>query len=181
MLYEKARELTQLSYQNWVSHEVFSFGWFLIVGVLIVVYSIWLKLLDKSITTQLLLIGSLAAVANTFNNMVLSGYFGLIEYSIRLLPLQPPLFTSSNTLSPIIIMLVQQYTSSWKGYLLWSSIGFAFLNFVIFPTYIFFGIIQYHNWNVFFNFLALLGISLGVRFIFQWITGTQKRHSLKQT
>lgn len=48
MLYEKERELIDLSIQKWTSDEVFSFGWFLILGILIITYIVWLKLVDKS-------------------------------------------------------------------------------------------------------------------------------------
>lgn len=55
--------LNQASVQHWLSSEVFSFGWFVIFGTLSVAYTVWLNLLDKSRTKDILLIGSLAAVA----------------------------------------------------------------------------------------------------------------------
>lgn len=38
MLYEQERELADLSIQKWTSDEVYSFGWFIMLGVLIVEY-----------------------------------------------------------------------------------------------------------------------------------------------
>jgi hypothetical protein len=176
MLYEKERELFDLSIQKWTSEEVFSFGWFLILGVLIVAYAIWLKLVDRSRGTELLLIGSLTAVAKLITAIILGNALGVFYYTIRLTPLISNVFATSVTISPIIVMLVQQYTSSWKGYLLWSAIGFAFLNFVIFPIYTLVGALEFHNWNVFYHFLVLYAISIAVRIVFLWITDTQKRH-----
>jgi hypothetical protein len=177
MLYEKARELTQLSLRHWLDEEVFSFGWFLLVAVLIVAYIVWLKLLDKRRATELLLIGSLEAVAKSINSIVLGGLLGLANYNIKLLPIHPNVFISSITLSPIIVMLAEQYSHSWKSYIIRTAIGNALLCFVIFPVYMLVGALEFHNWNVFFHFLVLFTISLIVRLAFLWITGTQKRHT----
>jgi hypothetical protein len=164
MLYEKSRELTQLDLEHWINNEVFTFGWFLIVGLLIIAYIVWLILLDKSRTIKLLLIGSLAAVAYTLNSLILGSFFGAAEYKIRLFPFDIAIFISSITLAPIIIMLVQQYKSTWKGYLitLFTQIG----------------ILEFHNWNVFYHFIVLYIISIVVRLSFKWMVDTQKRHSL---
>lgn len=124
-MYEKSRELAQLSIQSWLHNEVFSFGWFLMIGTLVIAYAIWLKVVDRSRVIQLLLIGSLAAVAYFLNTIAMADFFGTVSYKIRFIPLYPPIFTSI-TISPIIIMLVQQYTSSWKGYLLNSYFSFPF-------------------------------------------------------
>lgn len=149
-MYEQSRQLAQTYFQDWLSREVFSLGWFVLLGLLIIVYIVWLKLLDKKRTTELLLIGSLAAVAYIVNNMILGD------------------------------MLVQQYTSSWKGYALWSAIGFAFFNFAIIPILTLVGVLEFkHNWNVFYTFLFTYAFSFGVRLVFLWITGTQKRHAKK--
>lgn len=177
-MYEKGRELAKLSIQDWTSNEVFSYQWFLMVGLLIVVYVVWLKLLDKKRTTELLLFGSLESVAKLIIAAILiDNILGLYEYRIRLLPVPSNIFATSVTISPIIIMIAEQYTSSWKGFLLWSAIGNAFLCFVIFPIYTYVGILVFHNWNVFYHFLVLYAVAICVRVVFLWIIGIEKRHS----
>jgi hypothetical protein len=121
------------------------------------------------------LIGSLTAVAKAIVIIILGNVLGVFHYTIRLFPIITNIFATSVTVSPIIVMLVQQYTSSWKGYMLWNAIGFAFMCFVIFPIYTLVGILEFHNWNVFYHFLVIYTVSLGVRAVFLWITNTQKR------
>lgn len=176
-MFEKERELAQLGIHNWTSNEVFSFEWFLMAGILIVAYIVWLKLVDKSRVTELLLLGSLETVAKIILAILIGNLLGLYDYKIRLLPMPSNVFATSATISPIILMLVQQYTTSWKGFIIWTTIGNAFLNFVIFPIYTLVGIIEFYNWNVFYHFLVLETVALIVRAVFLWITGTQKRHS----
>lgn len=174
-MFEKYRQVIEESQQDWKFNEVFSLGWFVMLGVLIIVYAIWLKLVDRRKGVPLLLIGALSAVAYSLNSLILGDILGLAEYKIRLFPFSTAVFLSSITLAPIIIMLVQQHTSSWKGYLLWSGIGFAFLNFAVFPVYMDLGIFVFHNWNVFYHFLVTYSISICVRFVFRWIIGRQER------
>ena len=176
MTYETARKLADQSYQHWVSYELFSFEWFLIAIVNAIIYAIWLKLLDKSRVCHLLLLGSLAAVGFIVADMVLFGFFGVAEYKVSPAPLEPPIFIVSVTIAPIIIMLAQQYMSSWKGYLLWTSIGMAFLAFVLLPIYSLVGIFQLHNWNYFYHFLLLLTGGLISRVVFLWCIGIEQRH-----
>jgi hypothetical protein len=176
MLYEKTREMASLSMERWLSDEILSLGWFIEIGILIVAYIIWLKLFDKRRATELLLIGSLAAVAYTLNSMMSGNILGLAEYLVRIFPSPTNVFISSITLSPIILMLSEQYSSTWGGYMIRSAIGLAFMCFGIFTLYVAVGAVQFHNWNVFYHFLVLFAISLLVRCAFLWITGIQKRH-----
>ena len=176
MFYEKQRELAQLSIERWLKEEAFSLGWFVEIAVLIVTYAIWLKLLDRRRSTELLLIGSLAAVAKMMNGMALGGILGLFDYTIRLTPSLSNVFATSVTLSPVIVMLAEQYSSSWSGYMIRSAIGCAVLNFAVFPLFMLVGALKFYHWNVFYHFLVLFGHSLLVRFAFLWIEGIKKRH-----
>lgn len=179
MLYEKSRELERLSMERWLSDEVFSFGWFLMLGILIIFYAVWLKLLDKRKITELLLIGSLTAVVKSLNSMFLGQMLGLAEYTIRLVPVHSNIFITSMTISPIIVMLAEQYSSTWGGYIVRAGIGYAILCFGIFPLYILVGVLKIYNWNVLYHFLVLFTLSLVVRCAFLWITGIQERHGKK--
>ena len=176
MAYETARRLAEQSYQHWISYELFSLDWFLLIIVNAIFYIIWLKLLDKSRISHLLLIGSLSAVGFLIGDIILIGFLGVAEYKVALTPFEPAIFIVSVTIAPIIIMLVQQYMSSWKGYLLWISIGMAFLNFVLLPIYSLVGIFQLHSWNYLYYFLFMITSGLIVRVVFLWIIGIERRH-----
>ena len=178
MVYELSRKLADQSYQHWVSFELFSFNWFILIIVNIIFYGIWLKLLDKRKLNHLLLIGSLSAVGYLIGDNVLFGFFGVAEYKVSLTPFMPSLFIISVTLSPVIIMLAEQYMSSWSGYFLWISIGMGFLAFVILPIYYQLGIFQLHNWKYLYQFLYFTASGLIVRVVFLWIIRIEQRHHI---
>lgn len=48
-MYETSRLLISQSYQHWISQELFSTGWFIIISFLIVVYAVWFNLVEKAI------------------------------------------------------------------------------------------------------------------------------------
>ncbi len=175
MLYEKSREMFRLTLDRWLKEEVFSLGWFLMIGILLFAYIIWIKLLDKRRIKDMLFIGSLTAVAKTLNSMFLGSMLGLADYTIRLIPVYSNVFVTSVTISPIIVMLAEQYSSSWGGFILRIAIGYAVLCFGIFTLYDQIGILDFYNWNVFYHFLVLVAVSLVVRCAFLWLSGIEKR------
>jgi hypothetical protein len=155
LLYDAERMLALQTYQNWLSNELFTVGWFVIVGVILTFYIVWWILVDKGKIGQLLLIGSFAAVWYVVTDMIFCGFYGVAEYKIRLFPLMPAIFVVSVTEMPIIIMLVQQYAPSWGKYLLWGCIGSGVLAFGLLPIYSLLGIFQLHGMNFFHVFLIL--------------------------
>lgn len=175
--YEIRRLLVSQSYQNWITNEVFSFKWFLMIGMLVVVYSVWLKLLDKSRLKDLLLYGSLLAVGFTLSDVILGSYFGFYSYKVNLLPLKPPVFIASITIMPIMFMLVMQYTSSWRSFTLWASIAAAVYSFILIPLYTKLDILYfYKGYNFFFSFLRTVAGAVIGRAFFLWFAGIQQRH-----
>lgn len=174
MLYETSRLLADLSYQQWISSELFSFGWFVSVGVLIATYGIWFKLVDKRRIKDLLLLGSLCAVAFAVVDTVCVGYLGLWGFTIRLFPFQPPLFIIGLTMGPIMYMLVFQYTSTWKNFLLWNGIGCAIIVLGVLPLYSVLGIFQLYKWNWFFHYLLFFAAGTVARALLFWFTSIEQ-------
>ena len=169
MLYETTRILAEQSYQHWITNEVFSFGWFVTMGVLATIYATWFALVDKSRLSHLLLLGSLSAVGFVIGELTLIQLLGVAEYKVRPLPFIPPLFIVSVTKAPILFMLVAQYTTSWKNYVLWAGIGAAALAFGLYPLYSSIGIFQLHNWNYFYQFLYMFTNGIIARTLFLMI------------
>jgi len=176
MLYNMMREIMKVSIKQWFDSEFLTYQWFITIGVLITFYVVWFILLDKSRATELLLLGALACVAYAFNNLIISTYLGLVEYKIRVMPITPSLLFSSVTLCPIILMIVQQYTTTWKGYFLWAAIGLGGLS-LIFAIYTWLGILQWHNgYNALIHFIVLFAAGIGIRAVYLWVIDSTKRN-----
>jgi hypothetical protein len=175
MAYETSRLLAYQSYQHWISSELFSTGWFVMVAVLAVTYAVWLKLVDKSRIRDLILFGSLLAVGFSLAGLILEGYYGLWEYQVSLLPLKPTVFIVSYTIAPILFMTVAQYTTSWKSYLVWGSIGAVVITFGLVPIYSMLGIVKFHdNFNNFYNFIMYMTGGIIGRAIYLWLVSIEQ-------
>jgi len=177
-MYEISKLMSYQSYQHWVSAEVFSVGWFFMVGVLLVTYALWLKVVDKRRIKDLILLGSLLAVGFSLVGIILEGNYGFWEYQIRLVPLKPEVFNASYTIAPILFMTVAQYTTSWKSYIIWGSIGAVVITFGLLPIYGMLGIVTLHNnYNFFYNFIYYMTGGIIGRAVYLWLVSIEQNQS----
>lgn len=175
-LYDIQMELWKYSFQRWSTKELFSFAWLFNIAVIIILYVIWVKVVDKRRLKDLLLFGSLIAVCAGFIDMA-GITIGLWEYKVRLLPVSTSLFPFDYTAIPILYMLVFQYTISWRNYLIGSLLASAFFSFVISPIYVLIGIKQYHNFNYLYMFILVFVITTIVKVIYNWVTAIEYKNS----
>lgn len=175
MLYEINKIVATASYQHWLTDELYSSQWFLTMTVIALFYTVWLKLVDKSRLSHLLLLGSLSAIGFVIAEVILIGLLGVAEYKIRPFALMPPLFIVSITKAPILYMLVQQYTNSWKSYTLWAGIGTAGIAFGLFPLYSLVGIYQLHHWNYLYQFLLMFTDGMIARALLLWVINIEQK------
>lgn len=144
------------------------------MAFLIISYIVWIKLVDKRRLKEILLFGSFVAVAAGFIDLV-GVTAGLWEHDTRLFPFSPSLFPFDYTIVPILYMLVIQYTSSWRNYLIGSLLVAAFNSFVINPVYVMVGILQYHKFNYFYMFVLIFVVTTIIKAIYNWITNIENR------
>lgn len=175
--YAVGRLLGNISYQDWVTKELFSFGWFVVLGVQLAVYAVWLQLLDKSRVRDILLFGSLSSIGFILADVILGSYYGLYSAKISLLPIKPALFIVSITVTPVLFMMVYQYFSSWKRYTLGLAICSAALSFGLAPLYKYLGILEYHlGWNYFYSFLRTFTDGMIARAMVLWFASIEQNH-----
>lgn len=164
-------------YDRWLSIEIGSFGWFFNIVFLLVVYIIWIRIVDKRRIKELLLFGALISVFAGFIDLVAIST-GLWEYKIRLVPINPATFPFDYTIVPIMSMTALQFTSSKRGYFLAATAISAIFSFIISPIYNALGIKEYHNFSYFYMFVLVLSVTTMTKYIYDWISSVQKRNSL---
>ena len=178
-LYELKMELWSQSYKHWVTKEFLSFPWFFNIAFLLVLYVVWIKLVDKRRLRDLLLFGSLIAVAATFMDII-AVTTGLWHYNVRLFPISPAPFPFDFTVIPIFYMLVMQYTSTWRGYLIGSLIASGTFSFIVAPVYVLLKIKEYHKVNHFFVFILIFVMTSIIKAIYNWIVKIEHKNAPKK-
>lgn len=175
-LYALHMEYWFQSYQHWVSKEFLSLAWFFNIFFLLLLYVLWIKLVDKKRLRDLLLFGSLIAVAATFIDIV-AVTTGLWEYKVRLFPISPAPFPFDFTVIPIFYMFVLQYTSSWRSYLIGSLLASGLFSFIVAPIYVLLGIKEYHKLNHFYMFILVFIFTTIIKAIYNWIYKIELKNS----
>jgi F0F1-type ATP synthase assembly protein I len=122
---QKSEQLNNLILTKWLNQEFLSLPWFFIVFLVLACYVLFFYLVDKKRIIEILLFGSLVAVAFVVYDSI-GIFFGYWKGLISVLPVYPNFFGSEFTIIPLISMLIYQYTSSWRKFLL-LYIGFSVL------------------------------------------------------
>jgi hypothetical protein len=175
-LYDIRMEFWGKLYHQWISEEFLSFPWFVALAVLFISYLILAKFIDKKRLKDLLLFGSLIAVAAALVDII-GVTMGLWEYTIHFLPISPSLFPFDYTIVPVLYVFVLQYSTSWKNYIVYSLLADGFNCFIINPLYIYLGILKYHRFNIFYMFLSIFIITTLLKLIYDWIGKVQRKNS----
>lgn len=144
--------------------------------VLIICYVSLAKFIDKKRLKDLLLFGSLIAVAGALVDII-GITMGLWEYTIHFIPISPSVFPFDFTIIPVLYVFVLQYSTSWKSYIIYSLLAAGFNCFIINPIYIYLGILKYHRFNVFYMFLSIFIITTLLKLIYDWIGNIQRKNS----
>ncbi|MDR7235891.1 hypothetical protein [Neobacillus drentensis] len=118
-------ELNKQILNKWLNQELFTFEWFFILFIIVVCYFLFFYLLDKKRIVEILLYGSLVAVAFVVYDSI-GLFFGLWADKISLYPVYPNFFGSNLTVAPLIAMIIYQFKSPWDNYLRWSILFSGF-------------------------------------------------------
>lgn len=127
--------LSNLIVTQWVNQHFLSPTWFILVFIILFSYALFFYLVDKQRIMEILLFGSLVATAVVVYDAILL-QFGYWTTLISVLPFYPNIFLGNVTLIPLYAMLVYQYTSSWRSFILWNAVWavlfiFGYYNFVL--------------------------------------------------
>ncbi len=161
-------ELWKLTYNNWKTEELFSVQWWSLVIMITISYIVWWKLVDKQRIIQIILFGSLVAVGRIVMDII-GNNIVLWSYDIRILPMIPVPFIHDFTISPLIYMLVYQYSTSWKSFFISNIVATGSLSFILLPLMSATGILNLYNWNYFYTFILVILLTTLSRAVMLWL------------
>jgi hypothetical protein len=116
-----SEQLNNLIVTQWVNQYFLSPTWFFVVFLIFFSYALFIYLADKERIIEILLFGSLVAVTFSVYDS-LGQQFGYWFTLKGVLPFNPNFFLGDLTLIPLYAMLVYQYTSSWRSFILWNTV-----------------------------------------------------------
>lgn len=115
-LYDLIEEVHHKILQFWSHHVLFSWQWWLGVGLTIIPWLLWFIFRKKESTFRLLTAGLFAILISSWLDFV-GIAFGLWHYNYDVLPFLPSYLPWDFTLIPVIIMFIIQYKPDLSPYL----------------------------------------------------------------
>lgn len=132
-LMQTSEYLDKIVLDKWLSEQFLSPVW---IGLFLFVsftYILFFYLADKKRFIELLLFGSLVAVAFSVYDSI-GELIGLWSTFFRMVPLQQNFFMSDLTIIPLYAMLIYQYANSWKTFFIGTVVWAALIAFVFYYT-----------------------------------------------
>lgn len=167
--------LWNLTYMQWKTKVLFSNQWWAIIATIAIVYAIWWKLVDKKRLSQLLLFGSLVSVGRILFDIVGSEMV-LWSYNVRESPFVPSPFLHNLTISPLVYMLLYQYTSTWTSYLIWNTVITGVYSFIVLPILVALKMLTLYNWNYWYAFVVVFSITSLSRLVLVGVLNLEKKY-----
>jgi len=162
---EKTQELlTNLRIHHWAYRELFSFQWWIEVGLLIIPWIVWWNLVDKKQIGKIFSFGLLMLIFtslldNVGIDLVLWGYSYLI------IPVIVRLLAANFGVLPVAYMLIYQYCPSWKRFILANILLSAAFSFIAEPIFVWLDIYKMYKWEYVYSFPIYIFLGIFFRFL----------------
>ncbi len=163
----------QLQLDHWLKFEVFSPQFWLLIGMLIIPWFIWFKLVERKRLLEIIIFGLIISIIVTTLDE-LGCQLNLWEYLYDIEPLFPRLIPMNFTLLPIGYMLVYQYFTKWKSFVAANAVVAAFYSFIGEPFLKMAGIYAMLNWKQIYSFPIYIIIAVLVRVLVDWIVSKKE-------
>ncbi|MBM7865672.1 hypothetical protein GTO89_02595 [Heliobacterium gestii] len=171
--------LWQITLSRWNAEELYSISWWSLIGVMVIAYAIWWKIVDKKSLRNILLFGSFIAVANTvFDSTIIT--MGLWGYKTKLIPTIPSTFPFDYTVIPLLAMTIYQFFPTWDKFFVGIAIVKAIFVFGVIPLLVHFQIMALHGVNLFFVYAGMVAIPTAAKFVIDLVIHKEHATEMKE-
>ncbi|MDZ5472875.1 CBO0543 family protein [Bacillus sp. 31A1R] len=148
--YEEIRnvhqQLFEMKLDYWISHDLFSFQWWLLLFVLLIPWLVWWKFVDKQRINEILLFGTtLMIIVMILDDLGVELH--LWSYPYQLVNILPRLIAVDQGIIIIAHMFVYQFFRKWKPFLIANLIMASIFTFIFEPLTVWLGIYKLENWR----------------------------------
>ncbi|WP_240377944.1 CBO0543 family protein [Bacillus piscicola] len=165
--WQYVRELTQ-QYRNarveyWLNESLFTFGWWTLVVTTIGLFIVWIFILDKKRIFEIVTYGLMVTTIATFGD-TLGLSLLLWDYPKALTPI-PQIAEIHNVQMPIIYMIIYQYFTTWKAFLIAAAINAFVFALILEPLLAWLQIYQLYDWNSLYSLVPYFVIAAALKWI----------------
>jgi hypothetical protein len=167
-LFQRINQLEQqafsLQIKHWVTNEVFTFQWWILLTFLILPWVIWFIITDKTNRLESIAFGALIIIATTLLD-VIGIQLNFWTYPFRLLPITPRAISFDMAMIPVGFMIIYYYFKSWGSFFLALLIMSSAYAFIGEPISVWLKLVEYIKWHYSYSFCTYILFGLLIRWI----------------
>lgn len=150
----------------WKANVLFSFEWWFLVLMSILVWLIWWKTVDRGRLPQIVMFGALVLIVTTLLDGIGSQLL-LWDYPVQLMPTFSRFIPVDFVALPVSYMWIYQYFRSWKSFLIGVSASALLFAFVLEPVAAGMGLYVPLHWKHVYSFPIYIVIGVIIRVVNQ--------------
>ncbi|MCY9660153.1 hypothetical protein P5G65_03715 [Paenibacillus chondroitinus] len=153
---------SQMEFDYWLHQDVFSFQWWVIVIVNLVVFVLLLIAMDRKRTLSTVLAFMTAFIIVGAVDQI-GKFFDLWRYPHQLIPFTENLNAVDFFVVPCIFAYLYQRFSSWKSFLIAGIVASLVISFIGEPIFVSLGMYQLMRWSYWQSFIVLVPIAILIK------------------
>ncbi|BFT74291.1 CBO0543 family protein [Paenibacillus sp. P36] len=153
---------SRMEFDYWLQQDVFSFQWWVIVIVNLVVFALLLILIDRKRTLSTVLAFMTAFIIVGAVDQI-GKFFDLWRYPHQLIPFTENLNAVDFFVVPSIFAYLYQRFSSWKSFLIADVVASLVISYIGEPLFVSLGMYQLMRWSYWQSFIVLVPIAILVK------------------
>lgn len=172
---ELRKQISQINKDLFMHHILFTFKWWIVLFVIILLVLIWWKLVDKKRFHEIALVGFVTALITLITDNI--GIEKVLwAHPIQLLGQIRHIHELDLAVVPISYMLLFQYFTEWKKYIIAVITYALFAAYIMIPFTIWFGTYKIINWKYTYSFILFIIMGILIKFIVGIIMSVPKRY-----
>lgn len=172
---QKARDkFSDLAYQHWLHDDLFTWKWYLLLILTFFPWIIWWKLVDKNRLPEIILFGALIMIPTYVLDNIGTDLIWW-EYPDKLFQMIPPLVPADLTLVPCSMMLIYQWSKSWKSFLILNFLLSLFSTYIGETLFIWLNFYELKTWKLIYSLIFYNLGGIAIRWLVLKIFSISKR------
>ncbi|UUZ86053.1 hypothetical protein LJK88_23035 [Paenibacillus sp. P26] len=165
--------LHQLEINYWLTRDLFSMPWWVILLTNAVLFALLLFLIDRTRIIQIFLAFMVCfTIDGSFDDI--GKFFGWWNYQHQLIVFTARFNAANFALVPASVALAYQFFRTWGKFLISQLLISAVYAFIGLPVFAWLGIITLSNWSYFGSFLVLILTGILTKAVTDWIVSAKR-------
>ncbi|NLP53060.1 CBO0543 family protein [Bacillus sp. RO1] len=146
--------------------------WWLLLTSIFLPWVIWWWIVDKKRVFEILAYGLCWAAMATWLDLLGTEY-GKWSYPFKLNTDIQTLLPADSAVIPVMYMILYQYVSTWKRFVIGSVLCAAVLSFIFEPLFMMLDMLELKEWTHMKSFFSFISLALATKTLFSFINKKQ--------